>query len=82
MFLGYVENKANLVQLQLQLPTGTELGKKHQKNYLCILDEGEDLTQRLISASLVVSLVTLFRKRVQWTLSSNNVTCLHIRYLS
>ena len=24
--LGYVENKANSVRLQLQLPTGTELG--------------------------------------------------------
>ena len=31
MGLGYVENKANSVQLQLQLPTGTELGKKAYK---------------------------------------------------
>ena len=26
---GSVDNKANSVQLQLQLPTGTELGKNH-----------------------------------------------------
>ena len=28
---GFIENKANSVQLQLQLPTGTELGKISNK---------------------------------------------------
>ena len=39
--IGEIDNKANSVQLQLQLPTGTELGKKRreedEEKSICLL---------------------------------------------